>query len=149
MPGLQAYWRFSPSGGSTTPDSSGHGYTGTLAGGAQIGAAGSGPTLTGDPSNSAVELSGASQYVTTTLTSTASNMTTQGTILAWVYLNQLPSSTSSIFEIASQSQGGDDFDFQIQQDNKVYFYTDGNPLALRSAASHCRRANGICSRERS
>jgi MYXO-CTERM domain-containing protein len=116
-PGLLAYYQFSG-----TTSSSVNGYTGTLTSGASIDVAGSGPALADDPANQALNLNGTSgNELQSSLTS---GVSTSGTILAWVNLAQLPSSAGRFFYVAGESAVGDDFDLQIQNDNKIYFYTD-------------------------
>lgn len=46
-----------------------------------------------------------------------------GSMVAWVNLSELPSSTGNYFYISGESQVGNDFDLQFQNDNNLYFYT--------------------------
>ncbi len=131
QPGLLAYYQFAG-----TTNSSVNGYTGTLTTGASIDIIGSGPALAGDPNNQALNFNGTSGNE---LQSSLSNgVSTAGSILAWVNLAQLPSTAGRIFYLAGQSAVGNDFDLQIQTDNKIYFYTDSggsvsSPTALTAA----------------
>lgn len=77
----------------------------------------------GFPGSNYANLSAASQqYVSTSL---SGGINTAGTIMAWVNLASLPSSSNSTFYIAGESQVGNDFDLQFQSDNKLYFYSAG------------------------
>lgn len=116
---LLGYWRFDPF---FQANSCVNGYLGTLHGNAQIGTEGSGCPLAPDPANQALLLDGNSSYLTTSLTGQVANA---GTILAWVYLTAQPSASGHIFSIVSQSQFGNDFDFQIETDNLTKFYAGG------------------------
>ncbi len=49
-------------------------------------------------------------------------LTSQATIEAWVYLDQLPSAAGHIMEIVSKSEFGNDLDLQIETDNRIHFY---------------------------
>jgi Concanavalin A-like lectin/glucanases superfamily len=116
-PNLLGYWRFDPV---FLTNSVVNGYTGTLVGTAQIGPPSSGYPLPSDPTNQALILDGAG-YLTTSLTG---QITNQGSVIVWVYLTNQPSVAGHFFQITSQAENGNDFDFQIETDNKVYFYTD-------------------------
>lgn len=61
----------------------------------------------------------------------------RGSINVWVNLSALPSALSRTFSLASEGQSGNDFDFQIQTDNRLYFYTGGgeNTSAALAAGS--------------
>ncbi len=131
QPGLLAYYQFAG-----TTNSSVGGYTGTLTTGASIDVIGSGPALTGDPNNQALNFNGTSGNELQS--SLSSGVSTAGSILAWVNLAQLPSTAGRIFYVAGTSAVADDFDLQIQTDNKLYFYTDSggsvsSPTALTAA----------------
>ena len=119
-PNLVGYWRFEPD---TQANSSVNGYNGTFLDNAVIGPANSGPPFAGVASNSALVLDGNGDGVSTDLSSQVT-FPTAATIIAWVYLNQQPADAGHFFEIASRSQNNDDLDFQINQDNLLYFYTD-------------------------
>ncbi|HJU17957.1 MAG TPA: LamG-like jellyroll fold domain-containing protein [Stellaceae bacterium] len=47
----------------------------------------------------------------------------QGSMMAWVNLAALPSVAGRIFYVSGESQFGNDFDLQLQTDNRIYFYT--------------------------
>ncbi|HTL30412.1 MAG TPA: LamG domain-containing protein [Tepidisphaeraceae bacterium] len=116
-PGLLAYYQFSG-----TTNSSVNGHTGTLTTGASIDALGSGPALADDPSNQALKLDGTNGNEL--ISSLSSGVSTAGSIVAWFKLSALPSTAGRNFYIAGESAPGNDFDVQIQSDDRVYFYTD-------------------------
>jgi len=116
-PNLLGYWRFD---GEFGTNSVVNGFAGTLEGNAAIGLPGSGYPLPLDPTNQALLLGGAGS-LTTSLTG---QITNEGSVMAWVYLTNEPSVAGHFFQITSQAQSGDDFDFQIQTDNHIHFYTD-------------------------
>jgi len=117
-PNLLGFWQFDPV---FRINSCVNGYTGTLHGNAQIGPPGSGCPLAADGPTQALLLDGTNSYLSTTL---IGQITNQGTVLAWVYLTAQPSAAGHIFQVTSEAQTGNDFDLQIQTDNKTYFYTD-------------------------
>jgi hypothetical protein len=125
-PNLLGYWTYS-----SGPNSSVNGYTGTFLGNAQIGTAGSGPTLASDPTNAALVLDGAGDSVQTNLTD---QITTQGSIVGWFNLAALPSTAGRLFAMAGESQAGNDFDLQIELDNRLRFYTDGGTATTAPTA---------------
>jgi hypothetical protein len=47
------------------------------------------------------------------------------TIVAWVKLRALPSASNTYFYVCGESQSGNDFDLQFENDNNLYFYTGG------------------------
>ena len=119
-PGLLGYWRFTAG---TGANSLVNGYTGTFDGDAALGAAGSGPALAVDPANQGVVLDGVGNtYVDTSL---VGGINQAGSMVGWINLAELPSGAGRYFTVAGESQDGNDFDFQIQQDNRLYFYTNG------------------------
>lgn len=65
---------------------------------------------------------GGSDYVTTSL---MGGVPATGSMVAWVYLTKLPSVAGRYFYVSGESQIGNDFDLQFQNDDKVYFYTGG------------------------
>lgn len=117
-PNLLGYWRFDPV---FQTNSCVNGYTGMLQGNAQIGPPGSGYPLPDDLTNQALLLDGTNSYLTTSM---IGEITNQGTVLVWVYLAEEPSVAGHVFQITSQAASGDDFDFQMETDNKTYFFTD-------------------------
>jgi len=46
-----------------------------------------------------------------------------GSMIAWVNLAELPSTTGTYFYVSGESQVSNDFDLQFQNDNNLYFYT--------------------------
>jgi hypothetical protein len=129
-PNLIAYWPFSPA---TQANSFDNGYTGQFVGAAAIGGAGSGPPLFSTPSNTALVLNGSNSDVTTSLVGgldTTGATADQGTIIGWFNLAALPSTLGHFFTIAAESYNGNDFDVQIETDNKLKFYTDAGSSTI-------------------
>ncbi len=128
--GLLGYWRFDTA---SQANSLVNGYTGTFVGNAQLGSAGTGPSLAIDPNNRPLVLDGSGDYVTTNLTG---GITTGGTVVAWVNLAVQPSTAGHFFQITGQSANGNDFDFQIESDanNSTRFYTDSGGATIYSTA---------------
>lgn len=111
-----AYFRLETANGSSQVN----GYTTTYQNGASVASPG---IATGEPSNNYVSLNNASQqYVSTSL---SGGVNTAGSIMAWVNLAELPSTAGTYFYVAGESQIGNDFDLQFQNDNNLYFYTSG------------------------
>ena len=127
-PNLLGYWRFDPV---FQTNSCVNGYVGMLQGNAQIGPPGSGCPLLSDPFNQALLLDGVNSYLTTSL---SGQITNEGTVLAWVYLTTEPSTAGHVSQITSESQDGDDFDLQIQQDNYTHFFTDSSSATVLTQA---------------
>lgn len=117
-PGLLGYWHFDPI---FLTNSLVNGYQGTLYGNAQIGPPGSGAPVASDPANQGLILDGQASYFVTTLSGQIIN---SGTTMAWVYLTNEPSIAGRIFQITAEGDNGNDFDFQIDTDNLLHFYTD-------------------------
>ena len=116
-----AYFRLD----STNAPSAVNGYTTTYMNGATTTAPGGGAPLVGYPNNAAVQLNGNNstpQYVSTSL---SGGIPGTGSIMAWVNLAELPSTAGTFFYVAGESQVGNDFDLQFQNDNRLYFYTGG------------------------
>jgi hypothetical protein len=78
------------------------------------------PGIPGDSSNASVALDGSDDWVTTSL---SGGIPGTGSMMAWVNLAVLPTSVSRILYVAGESQGGNDFDLQFQQDGRIYLYT--------------------------
>ncbi|HEY0778146.1 MAG TPA: LamG-like jellyroll fold domain-containing protein, partial [Gemmatirosa sp.] len=139
-PGLLGYYTFTPA---SQANSAVNGYTGTLMNGATVGGPGSGPNIS-DPSSSALILdNGASG--TKYATAGGSNplmggIGNSGSIVAWIDLASLPSTQGRIFSIAGESQGGNDFDLQVDGDNTLRFYTEGG---ANVAAANAFTANSL------
>ena len=85
-------------------------------------AAGTGAPIAANPANAAASFDGfgSDSIVTTSVTGSIS---ARGSINAWVNLAQLPAVAGRIFYIAGESQFGNDFDFQIESDNQLRFFT--------------------------
>ena len=120
-PNLLGYWPFTSA---SQANSAVNGYTGTFVAAAAVGPPGSGPPLFNMPSNTAVVLDGNGSFVNTSLSGGLTN--NQGSMIGWFNLSVLPSTTGRSFIIAGESQVGNDFDLQIQDDNQIYFYTDSD-----------------------
>jgi len=94
------------------------GYTVTFFGEGTVGIP-SAPLL--EPGNKALMIpGGGGDYVTTSLLGGISGT---GSMVAWVFLTELPGSKNRFFYVSGESAGGNDFDLQFQNDNKLYFYT--------------------------
>lgn len=52
-----------------------------------------------------------------------------GSMMAWVYLDQLPSKAGRVFYVAGESESGNDFDLQFEGGNALFFYTLDGPHA--------------------
>jgi hypothetical protein len=110
-----AYFRLETSSGTSEVN----GYTYSLAGNAPVSISSPGAPI-GNPANNFALLDGTSGEVTTNL---MGRIGTAGSIMAWVNLAALPSSTGKISYIAGESAQSNDFDLQIETDNSVHFYT--------------------------
>ena len=89
-----------------------------------LGAAGSGPALAVDPALTRASCWTASA-TPTSIPSLVGGINQAGSMVGWINLAELPSGAGRYFTVAGESQDGNDFDFQIQQDNRLYFYTNG------------------------
>jgi hypothetical protein len=133
-PNLLGYWPFAPA---TQANSFDNGYTGAFQGTAAIGGANSGPLLFNMPGNTALLLNGTNSYDNTSLVGGLSATGTnadQGTILGWFNLSVLPSTAGRFFTIAGESYDANDFDVQIEMDNKLKFYTDTGSATVAGTA---------------
>jgi hypothetical protein len=78
----------------------------------------------GPPPGNSLSFNGTSDFVqvpnSPSLDSQA--LTSQATLEAWVYLDQLPSAAGHIMQIVAKSEMANDLDWQIQTDNRIYFY---------------------------
>ena len=131
---LLGYWPFSTA---TQANSFDNGYAGVFQGTAAIGAANSGPSLFNMPGNTALILNGAGSWDNTSLVggldATGPNAD-QGSIIGWFNLSVLPSTAGRFFTIAAESYNGNDFDVQIETDNKIKFYTDSGSATVYNTA---------------
>lgn len=119
--------------GSLNQPSAVNGFTTTFNGSASVTAPGGGAPIVSNPGNVGASFSGARNpngfgsgpSITTSLGS--ANPTGASTLLGWFSLAQTPGAagTSDIYYIAGRSQGGNDLDLQIQNNNRLYFYTAG------------------------
>ncbi len=133
-PNLLGYWPFTSA---LQANSAVAGITGSFVGNAAVGPAGSGPALPDQPGNTAAVLDGNGDYVSTSLAgglSPTGPYANQGSIIGWFRLDTLPSIAGRIFTIAGESLSGDDFDLQIETDNKIKFYTDSGGATVDGAA---------------
>jgi hypothetical protein len=80
--GLKGYWKFDEGSGTVANDSTGNGNTGTLT---------NGPTWAAGKINNALTFNGSTQYVDAGLRSSL-NLSTTGTVSAWVKFSTVPSS---------------------------------------------------------
>lgn len=117
-----AYYNLVNSNATTTTDAV-NGYTMTLQNGATV-QAGAGPTINGSAVPGLV-LGGTAYAGSGGAKPEIGGISSAGTILAWINLAALPSTDGRIFSIAGSSAVGDDFDLQIDTDDKIDFYTDG------------------------
>ena len=124
-PGLLGYYPFTPA---SQANSTVNNYTGTLYNGATIGGPGSGPPVN-DPNSSALVLnngpSGTAYASAGGSNPLLGGVGNSGSIIAWINLASLPSVQNRIFSVAGESQSGNDFDLQVNPDNRITFYTDG------------------------
>ena len=92
----------------------------------------------GPPTTDALSFNGSSEYVEvpTSPSLDSQALTTQATLEAWVYLNELPSVAGHIMTIIAKSESGNDLDLQVGTDNRVYLYAgDVNPGSGNFVAS--------------
>lgn len=118
-PNLVGYWTFE-----TDLHSVVNGHTGAAQGNAAIGGAASGPPLVDVPNNHALLLDGNGDFLLTSL-DTEAGFDAGATIVAWVYMNVLPSSVPRLFYVAGKSHFTNDLDVEIETDDKVHFYVGG------------------------
>lgn len=110
-----------------------NGYTTTFNGGATVTAPGGGAPIASNPSNAGAAFNGTqdpSGYGSGPSISTSFGPTTSltaGTLLGWFDLAATPGTggASGIEYVAGESQVGNDFDVQVQNDDHLYFYTNG------------------------
>ncbi|MDQ2774616.1 MAG: LamG domain-containing protein [Acidobacteriota bacterium] len=102
-----------------------NGYTTTYSGNAGATPPGGGAPLAGYPNNAALTLDGNNSNPSYVSTSLSGGIPGAGSIMAWVNLAALPSASGTYFYVAGESQGGNDFDLQFENDNRLYFYTGG------------------------
>ena len=81
----------------------------------------SGGAIKSQPHDKSLLLHGTA-YATTTFTG---RIPGAGAMVAWVNLSELPSQAGQYFYISGESQSGNDFDLQFENDNNLYFYTGG------------------------
>ncbi len=104
-------------------------YTYSLTGAGSTISSAQGPPI-GNQANNYALLDGSTGAVTTNL---SGSLVSAGSMMAWVNLAALPSSTDTISYIAGESAQGDDFDLQFETDNFIHFYTTccNNSLVYR------------------
>jgi hypothetical protein len=76
----------------------------------------------GMPGNHCLQFDGKTGWIGTTQ---KGGINGAGSMMAWVKLAALPSIDGHMSYIAGESQDGNDFDMQFEQDNAVRFYTAG------------------------
>jgi hypothetical protein len=124
-PGLVGYWRFEAD---TQADSSVNDFKGTFFGNASVSRPGQGAPLAGLPDNRAAVLDGAGDYVITDL-DTEATFPDAATIIAWVYLDILPTEARRHFTIASKNQVGNSLELVVgagPDPDRVVFLTGAN-----------------------
>lgn len=84
---------------------------------------GPGAPIAIDPANTGATFTGDNAAPSEVLTSLFGGIPGRGTINLWTNLAALPSTLGHTFALAGEAQGGNDFDFQIQTDNRLYIYT--------------------------
>ncbi len=109
------------------------GFTTTFNGSATTTAPGGGAPIASDPGSIGASFDGtpdtsgfgSGPSITTSVGS--ANPTGASTILGWFSLAQSPGTdgTSGIYYVAGRSQSGNDLDLQVQNDDRLYFYTAG------------------------
>ena len=136
-PGLLGYWNFTAA---STSNSAVNGYTGSFVGNAAL-AKRQAPPVTGTSSTSiALNLSGTpgGYLISDGSKPLAGGIGATGSVIAWFKMEALPSTENRYFSIAGESQVGNDFDLQLENDDRLYFYTDSgsavvSPTAFTSA----------------
>lgn len=81
--------------------------------------------LDGFPNNRAVVLDGNGDYIKTGL-DTEYTFADAYTVMAWVWSDVLPGTAGRYFSVVAKAQDHNDLDFQVQNNNGVYFYTDSS-----------------------
>lgn len=118
--GPVAYWRFT----SMNDVSVVNGLTSVFQGNATLTAAGGGAPLAGESSNRALQLDGAGDYVNTGL-DTEFTFPAASTIIAWINLSALPSTTGRIFTIVDKTTFSNDYALQLEPtSNRLRLYSD-------------------------
>ena len=115
-----AYFRLS----GTNDPSQVNGYTTTYTATTGTTAPGAGAPIS-DPTNTAATFTGNNQAPSEVNTSLSGMIPAKGSINAWINIAALPSTLGQYFYIAGESAGGNDFDLQLQNDNRLYIYTGG------------------------
>jgi uncharacterized protein (TIGR03437 family) len=117
-----AYFRLETNGGSSERSGA---YGFVPVGGASITSSGA---PTGLASNNAVVLDGSTGYVSSSL---SGGINSAGSIMAWINLAALPSTSSEGFNyIAGESTSGNDFDLQISNSNVLGFFTTASGQSI-------------------
>ena len=86
---------------------------------------GPGAPILADPTNTGATFTGSNAAPSEVTTGLFGGIAGKGSINLWVNLTALPSTVGHIFSLASEAQFGNDFDFQIETDNALRFYTGG------------------------
>lgn len=73
------------------------------------------------PGDAALALDGASGYAFASVVA-PDPFTSEATVAAWVYLDELPSAAGHIFHIAGKSGFARDLDLQVEGDDRFHFY---------------------------
>lgn len=114
-----AFWRLNANNEAST-----NGLYGTVYTNVATSPAASGAPIVGDPGNKAASFDGlgSDSIIGTGLSGL---IPARGSINAWVKLSALSSTIGRTLAIAGEAEFGNDFDFQIETDNQVRFYTGG------------------------
>lgn len=102
-----------------------NGYTTTYSATTGTTAPGGGAPIASDPTNTAATFAGNNAAPSEVNTSLSGMIPGKGTINAWINLAALPGTAGSYFYVAGESQGGNDFDLQLENDNRLYIFTGG------------------------
>ena len=120
--GPAAYWRFE-----TVNDTSlSNGFVNTFQGNATVTAAGQGVPLSGVANNCALLLDGTNSSVLTGITNQFT-FASNGTFMAWVNFNQLPSATGRYVEFVVKSHFSSPLDWVMDPNNRLFGYAGDYP----------------------
>ncbi len=120
--GPAAYWRFE-----TVNDTSlSNGFVNTFQGNATVTAAGQGVPLSGVADNRALLLDGNGGSVLTGITNQFT-FSSNGTFMAWVNFNELPSATGRYVELVVKSHFSSPLDWVMDPNNRLYGYAGDYP----------------------
>jgi hypothetical protein len=127
--GPVAYWRFE----SVNDTSLVNGFTSSYQGDATVTGAAGGVPLAGVPTNRALSLDGAGDFVSTSLDAEFTFADTY-TFIGWIKLSALPSTQSRLMVIADKSTVANDLGLQFLTDDSLHFYTDAGTSTMFTPA---------------